>query len=161
MIFELNERKTTMPKKIIATNKKAFHEYFILDRFSAGIVLTGTEIKSVRASKVNLKDSFAKIENNELFIYKMHISQYEQGNRYNHEPERTRKLLLTKKELKKLIGKSKESNLTIVPIELFIQDGWAKLEIATAKGKKLHDKRADIAKKDQNREIERATKSRY
>lgn len=150
-----------MSKKIIATNKKAFHEYFILDRFTAGIVLTGTEIKSIRASRVNLKDSFAKMEGNELFLYKMHISEYEQGNRYNHEPERTRKLLLTRRELNKLMGRTKEQNITIVPLELSIQGRWAKLDIATAKGKKLHDKRADIAKKSQNREIERTIKSRY
>ncbi len=150
-----------MSKKIVSTNKKAYHEYTIQDKYTAGLVLSGTEIKSIRAGKVNLKDSFARIENNELWVFKMHISPYEQGNRYNHEPERSRKLLLTKQEIKKLIGKTKESGLTIIPLELFLQNGWAKLEIGVAKGKQLHDKRADIAKKDTNREMERAMKNRY
>jgi SsrA-binding protein len=139
-----------MSKKIVSTNKKAYHEYTIQDKYTAGLVLSGTEIKSIRAGKVNLKDSFARIENNELWVFKMHISPYEQGNRYNHEPERSRKLLLTKQEIKKLIGKTKESGLTIIPLELFLQNGWAKLEIGVAKGKQLHDKRADMPKRHQS-----------
>ena len=150
-----------MNTKLIAKNPTAYHNYTIEEKIETGIVLTGTEIKSIRASRVNLKDSFAKMEGNELFLYKMHISEYEQCNRYNHDPERTRKLLLTRRELNKLMGRTKEQNITIVPLELSIQGRWAKLEIATAKGKKHHDKRADIAKKSQNREIERTIKSRY
>ncbi len=148
-----------MSKKTISVNRKAFHEYHIFDKFTAGMVLTGTEIKSIRKGAINLKDSFAKIEDSQVFLYNCHISPYEQGNRYNVNPERVRKLLLNKKEIEKMLGKIKKEGYTIVPTEIFIQDGWAKLEIALAKGKKLHDKRDDIAKKDQNRDIQRALKS--
>lgn len=147
-----------MNKKVISSNRKAFHEFTIFDKFVAGIVLTGTEIKSIRKGMVNLKDSFAKIEDGEVFLYKCHISKYEQGNIYNHEPERVRKLLLNKKEILKMLGKVKKENYTIVPLELFLTNGFAKLEIGLAKGKKLHDKREDITKKTQNRDIERAMK---
>lgn len=147
-----------MNKKVIATNKKAYHDYTISDKFIAGIVLLGTEIKSIRKGAVNLKDSFAKIEDGEIFLYKCHISPYEQGNRYNHEPERVRKLLLNKKEILKMLGKIKKEGYTIVPLELFLANGFAKLEIGLAKGKKLHDKREDIAKKSQKRDMERAVK---
>ena len=147
-----------MGKKIISTNRKAFHEYHIFDKFAAGMVLTGTEIKSIRKGAVNLKDSFVKVDNCEVFLYNCHISPYEQGNRYNHEEKRTRKLLLTKKEINKLIGRIKKDGYAIVPIELYLENGWAKLEIALAKGKKLYDKRDDLAKKDQTRAIQRAVK---
>ena len=147
-----------MGKKIITTNKKAFHEYHIFDRFNAGMVLTGTEIKSVRKNAVNLKDSFVKIEDFEVFLYNCHISHYEQGNRYNHEEKRTRKLLLNKKEIEKMLGKIKKDGYTIVPLEMFLENGWAKVEIALVKGKKLYDKRDDLAKKAQNRDIDRAMK---
>lgn len=147
-----------MNKKVIATNKKAYHDYTVSDKFIAGIVLLGTEIKSIRKGAVNLKDSFAKIEDGEIFLYKFHISPYEQGNRYNHEPERVRKLLLNKKEILKMLGKIKKEGYTIVPLELFLANGFAKLEIGLAKGKKLHDKREDIAKKSQKRDMERAVK---
>ncbi len=147
-----------MNKKTVSSNRKAFHEYTIFDKFIAGIVLTGTEIKSIRKGTVNLKDSFAKIEDGEIFLYKCHISPYEQGNRYNHDPERVRKLLLNKKEILKMLGKIKKENYTIVPLELFLTNGYAKLEIGLAKGKKLHDKREDIAKKTQKRDMDRATK---
>lgn len=147
-----------MDKKVITTNRKAFHEFTIFDKFIAGIVLSGTEIKSIRKGAINLKDSFAKIEDGEIFLYKCHISPYEQGNRYNKDPERVRKLLLTKKEIMKMFGKIKKEGYTIVPLELFLSHGFAKLEIGLAKGKKLHDKRADIAKKDQDRDIQRALK---
>ena len=143
-------------KKILANNKKAFHDYEILDKFVAGIFFTGTEIKSVRKGSINLKDGFARMENGELFLYNVHISPYEQGNRYNHEALRTRKLLLTKQELRKLIGKTKETGLTIVPLSVFVVGGWAKVEIALAKGKNLHDKRQALAKKDANKEIRSA-----
>lgn len=147
-----------MNKKVISSNRKAFHEYTIFDKFVAGIVLTGTEIKSIRKGAVNLKDSFAKIEDGEIFLYKCHISPYEQGNRYNHDPERVRKLLLNKKEILKMLGKIKKEGYTIVPLELFLTNGYAKLEIGLAKGKKLHDKREYIAKKTQKRDMDRASK---
>lgn len=145
-------------RKIVSSNKKAFHDFTIFDKYTAGIVLMGTEIKSIRKGAVNLKDSFAKIEDGEIFLYKCHISPYEQGNRYNHEPERTRKLLLNKKEIDKMLGKVKKENYTIVPLQLFLTNGFAKLEIGLAKGKKLHDKRDDIAKKTQQRDMDRAKK---
>lgn len=149
-----------MGKKIISTNRKAFHEYHIFDKFNAGMVLTGTEIKSIRKGAVNLKDSFVKLDDGEVFLYNCHISPYEQGNRYNHEEKRTRKLLLNKKEIDKLIGKIKKDGYAIVPLELYLENGWAKLEIALAKGKKLYDKRDDLAKKAQTRDIDRAVKSK-
>lgn len=150
-----------MDKKVITTNRKAFHDYTIFEKFVAGIVLTGTEIKSIRKNAINLKDSFCKIEDNEIFLYNCHISPYEQGNRYNHEAERTRKLLLTKKEILKMHSKIKKDGYTIVPLEVFITKEFAKVEIGLAKGKKLHDKRDDIAKKDQKREMDRARKNSY
>ena len=150
-----------MDKKVITTNRKAFHDYTIFEKFVAGIVLTGTEIKSIRKNAINLKDSFCKIEDNEIFLYNCHISPYEQGNRYNHEAERTRKLLLTKKEILKMHSKIKKDGYTIVPLEVFITKGFAKVEIGLAKGKKLPDKRDDIAKKDQKREMDRARKNSY
>ena len=147
-----------MEKKVITTNRKAFHDYHIFDKFVAGIVLTGTEIKSVRKNAINLKDSFCKIEDNEIFLYNCHISPYEQGNRYNHKAERTRKLLLTKKEILKMHSKIKKDGYTIVPLEVFISKGFAKVEIGLAKGKKLYDKRETLAKKDIQRDIDRNSK---
>ena len=149
-----------MGRKIITTNRKAFHEYHIFDKYNAGMVLTGTEIKSVRKGAVNLKDSFVKIDEGEVFLYNCHISPYEQGNRYNHEEKRLRKLLLNKKEIDKLIGKIKKDGYSIIPLEIYLDKGWAKVEIALAKGKKLYDKRDDLAKKAQSRDIERAVKSK-
>lgn len=145
-------------RKIVSSNKKAYHDFTIFDKYDAGIVLTGTEIKSIRKGAINLKDSFAKIEDGEIFLYKCHISPYEQGNRYNHDPERVRKLLLNKKEILKMLGKVKKENYTIVPLQLYLVNGFAKLEIGLAKGKKLHDKRDDIAKKTQTRDMQRAIK---
>lgn len=145
-------------KKVISSNRKAFHDYIIFDKFVAGIVLTGTEIKSIRKGAVNFKDSFAKIEDGEVFLYKCHISPYEQGNRFNPDPERVRKLLLNKKEILRMLGKIKKEGYTIVPLELFLTHGFAKLEIGLAKGKKLHDKRDTLAKKDQKRDMDRAMK---
>ena len=144
-----------MDKKIVHTNRKAFHDYTIHEKYIAGIVLTGTEIKSVRKNAVNLKDSYARIEKGEVFLYGCHISPYEQGNRYNHKPDRIRKLLLTKKEILKLEIKIKKEGYAIVPLEMFLTKGYAKLEIALAKGKKLYDKREDLAKKSQMRDIQR------
>lgn len=145
---------------MITTNRKAFHDYIVFEKYVAGIVLSGTEIKSIRQNLVNLKDSFCSFVEDELFLYKCHISPYEHGNRYNHEPERIRKLLLTKKELLKISQKVKKEGYTIVPLEMFFMQGLAKLEIALVKGKKLHDKREDITKKDQKRDMDRASKIR-
>ncbi len=150
-----------MDRKVITTNRKAFHDYTIFDKFVAGIVLTGTEIKSIRKNAINLKDSFCKIEGNEIFLYSCHISPYEQGNRFNHQAERVRKLLLTKKEILKMHSKVKKDGYSIIPLEVFLTHGFAKVEIGLAKGKKLHDKRDDITKKDQKREMDRASKIKY
>lgn len=150
-----------MDKKVITTNRKAFHDFTIFEKYIAGIVLTGTEIKSIRKNAINLKDSFCKIEDNEIFLYNCHISPYEQGNRFNHQAERTRKLLLNKKEILKISNKIKKDGYTVVPLEVFLSHGFAKVEIGLAKGKKIHDKRNDIAKKDQKREMDRASKIKY
>ena len=147
-----------MDKKVISTNRKAFHDFLIFDKFIAGMVLTGTEIKSIRKGNVNLKDSFAKIEDNEMFLYGMHISPYEQGNRFNHKSDRVRKLLLQKREILKIQDKVKKDGVTIVPLELFLSKGFAKIEIGLAKGKKIYDKREAIAKKSQERDIQRLIK---
>jgi SsrA-binding protein len=146
--------------KVVAQNKKARHDYHIEESFEVGIVLTGTEIKSIRAGKANLKDSFARIHNGEVFLHNMHISPYEQGNRFNHEPLRTRKLLLSRKEISKLIGITKEKGYSLVPLRMYLKRGFAKLELALAKGKKLYDKRETLKKKDAQREIERGFRER-
>ena len=150
-----------MDKKIVTTNRKAFHDYNIFEKYIAGIVLTGTEIKSIRNNAINLKDSFCKIDDNELFLYNCHISPYDKGNRYNHQEKRVRKLLLTKKEILKISQKIKKDGFTVIPLEVFFVKGLAKIEIGLAKGKKLYDKRDDIAKKEQKRDIERLTKNKY
>ena len=149
-------------RKLIANNKKAYHDYFIEETYEAGIVLTGTEIKSVRQGKVSIKESYAKIENSEMILYGMNISPYEQGNRYNVEPLRPRKLLLHKQEIRKLIGYTTMKGLTLVPLKMYInEEGRAKVEIAVARGKKNYDKREDIAKHDAKRDIDRKIKERY
>lgn len=150
-----------MDKKIVTTNRKAFHDYNIFEKFVAGIVLKGTEIKSIRNNAINLKDSFCKIDDNELFLYNCHISPYDKGNRYNHEEKRIRKLLLTKKEILKISQKIKKDGYTVIPLEVFFIKGLAKVEIGLAKGKKLYDKRDDMVKKEQKRDIERLTKNKY
>lgn len=150
-----------MDRKIVTTNRKAFHDYNIFEKFVAGIVLTGTEIKSIRNNAINLKDSFCKIDEGELFLYNCHISHYDNGNRYNHEEKRTRKLLLTKKEILKISQKIKKDGYTVIPLEVFFVRGLAKVEIGLAKGKKLYDKREDMVKKEQKRDIERLTKNKY
>lgn len=144
-----------MTKKIIANNPTARHNYTIENTIEAGIVLTGTEIKSIRNGKVNLKDSYANIKNGEVFIYGMHISPYEHGNIYNKDPLRTRKLLLTKKEIMKLYGQIKQKGVSLVPMSLYFNGNFLKIEIGVGKGKKLYDKRADIAKKDAELRIRR------
>ena len=152
-----------MPKgagKVIAQNKKAYHDYFIEETFEAGLVLQGTEIKAIRAGRVNLKDSYAQIMNGEMFLIGMHVSPYEQGNRYNHDPLRTRKLLLHKKEIDKLIGETKQDGYSIVPVKLYLKNGFAKVLIGLAKGKKKFDKREDLKKKEAKRDIERAFRDR-
>lgn len=146
-------------RKLVAGNKKARHDYFIEEVYEVGIVLTGTEIKSVRQGKVSFKESYAKIEKGEIIIYGMNISPYEQGNRFNVDPLRPRKLLLHKSEIRKLIGYTTLKGLTLVPLSMYInEDGRAKLELAVARGKKLYDKRETIAKRDAARDIDRRMK---
>ena len=145
-----------MTKKIVAKNPTARHNYTIEDTYEAGIVLTGTEIKSIRNGKVNLKDSYANIKSGEVFIYGMHISPYEHGNIYNKDPLRTRKLLLTRREINKLTGLIKQKGLTLVPISLYFNGNFLKIELGVGKGKKLYDKRQDIAKKDAERRMKQA-----
>ena len=148
-------------RKLLASNKKARHDYFIEEVYEAGLALTGTEIKSVRQGRLNLKESYAKIQGGEVFIYNMHISPYEQGNRYNVDPLRERKLLLHKQEIRKLIGYTTQKGLTLVPLQVYLNDrGLVKMEIAVARGKKLYDKREDMAKKDAGRRMERMMKNR-
>ena len=148
-------------RKLIANNNKARHDYFIEETYEAGIVLTGTEIKSARLGKVSIKESYARIEKEEVIIYGMNISPYEQGNRFNVDPLRPRKLLLHKREIRKLIGATKLKGLTLIPLTMYINEaGLAKLEIALARGKKNYDKREAIAKRDASRNMERAMKQR-
>ncbi|MBA2422970.1 MAG: SsrA-binding protein SmpB [Chitinophagales bacterium] len=148
-----------MSENINIKNKKAYFEFEFLDKFIAGILLTGTEIKSIRAGKVNMNDAWCFFQKEELWVKNLNISTYDKGTHYNHEPLRQRKLLLNKKELNKLLGKIKERGLTIIPLRLFISDrGFAKLEIALAKGKKLHDKRENIKERDAKRELDRERK---
>lgn len=144
--------------KVVAQNKKAHFEYFLEELFEAGLALSGTEVKSLRQGKCSLKESFVCIEKGEAFLYNMHISPYEQGNIFNKDPLRTRKMLLHKSEIRRLIGKVKTDGYTIVPVRLYFKGNYAKVEIALAKGKKLYDKRQDIAKKDQRREAEKSFK---
>ena len=146
--------------KLIANNKKAYHDYFILDTYEAGISLAGTEVKSMRMGKCSIKESFIRIENGEVFVYGMHISPYEKGNIFNKDPLRVRKLRLHKQEINKLLGKMKEKGMTLVPLKVYLKGSLVKVEIGLAKGKKLYDKRADIAKKDQAREAQRDFKIR-
>ncbi len=152
--------KEKSPFKLIANNKKAYHDYFIEDKYEAGIALFGTEIKSLRMGKCSVKESYIRIEGGEVFIVGMHISPYEKGNIFNRDPLRTRKLLLHKQEIRKLSGKLTEQGYTIVPLQVYIKGSLVKVEIGLAKGKKLYDKRQDIAKKDAKREAERDFKVR-
>ena len=146
--------------RLIANNKKAYHDYFIEDKYEAGIALAGTEVKSLRMGKCSIKESFIRIENEEAYIYQMHISPYEKGNIFNKDPLRTRKLLLHKYEIHKLIGEQKAKGYTLVPLQVYFKDSLVKVEIGLARGKKLYDKREDIAKKDMKREAERDFKIR-
>ena len=141
--------------KLIANNKKAYHDYFIEDTYEAGIALHGTEVKSLRMGKCSIKESFVKVEKGEVFVYNMHISPYEKGNIFNKDPLRVRKLLLHKSEIRKMIGGMTQKGYTIVPLKVYLKGSLVKVEIGMARGKKLYDKRQDIAKKDQRREAER------
>jgi SsrA-binding protein len=143
-------------RKVVASNRKARHDYTILDTFEAGIQLTGTEVKSLRLGRASLVDAFAQERGGEMFLYGMHIPEYTQGTWTNHEPRRTRKLLLNRLELNRLIGKTHEAGLTLVPLSIYFKDGWAKVELGLARGKRDYDKRQDLAKRDANREINRA-----
>ena len=146
--------------KLIANNKKAYHDYFIDDKYEAGIVLHGTEVKSMRLGKCSIKESFIRIENGEVILYGMHISPYEKGNIFNKDPLRPKKLMLHGYEINKLIGKLKEKGYTLVPLQVYFKGSLVKVEIGLARGKKLYDKRADIAKKDQEREAAKDFKIR-
>ncbi len=154
----MNNKET---EQVIARNKKAYHDYFVLETYEAGIELYGTEIKSIRNGRVNLKDSFCSVDNGEMFAIGLHISPYEQGNIFNRDPLRKKKLIKNKKEIMKLFGQSQQQGLSIVPLQLYIINGRAKLEIGLCKGKKLHDKREVAAKRDAERTIDRALKERY
>lgn len=146
--------------KLIANNKKAYHDYFILEKFEAGIELVGTEVKSLRMGKCSLKESFIRIDKGEVFVYGMHISPYEKGNIFNKDPLRVRKLLVHRSEINKMMGKIAQKGYTIVPLQIYFKGSLVKMEIALAQGKKLYDKREDIAKKDQRREAEKEFKVR-
>jgi SsrA-binding protein len=148
-----------MPDKTIALNRRARHEYAVSETLEAGMVLTGTEIKSIRAGKVNLADAYARIEHGEAWLIGAHIAPYEQGNRYNHEPLRTRKLLLHRDQIAELLGLTKAKGQTLVPLRLYIRNGLAKVELGIARGKQAHDKRRTIAERDQRRELEREAKT--
>ncbi|MFA7435860.1 MAG: SsrA-binding protein SmpB [Bacilli bacterium] len=146
---------------IIARNKKATHDYFILEKYDCGIVLTGTEIKSIRANKVSIQDAYCNIKNNELFIINMHIAKYEQGNIFNHKETRNRKLLAHKSEIRKILGKITQEGLTIIPLTVYIEGGYAKVEIAICKGKKNYDKRDDLKEEAMKKDISKAMKNRW
>jgi SsrA-binding protein len=144
----------------LAVNRRAYHDYFIEDTFEAGIVLTGTEIKSLRSGKANLREGYARVRNGELWLLNVHISPYEQGNRYNHEPTRDRKLLLHRHQINELVGKVQRSGLTLVPLRLYLKHGRAKLALGLARGKKQYDKRDAIAERDARRDLDRALNRR-
>jgi SsrA-binding protein len=146
------------PRKLIANNKKAYHDYFIDEKYEAGIALHGTEVKSMRLGKCSIKESFIRIENGEVYVYGMHVSPYEKGNLFNKDPLRVKKLLLHRAEINKLMGRIKEKGYTLVPLEVYFNNGKVKVEIGLARGKKLYDKRESIAKKDQLREAEKEFK---
>lgn len=143
-------------RKVVASNRKAYHDYSVLDVYEAGVALTGTEVKSLRAGHASLVDAFAQVSGREVFLHNMHIPEYTHGTWTNHEPRRTRKLLLNRLEISRLMGKLQESGLTLVPLSVYFSDGWAKVEIGLARGKRTYDKRQDMAKRDADREIARA-----
>jgi SsrA-binding protein len=146
--------------KLVCTNRKATHDYFIEERFEAGLVLVGSEVKSLRAGRANLRDSYAAIKDNEVYLYNCHISPYTEAHQFNHEPRRTRKLLLHKQQIKKLLGKTTERGYTLVPLKIYFKGGKAKLEIALGKGKKTYDKRQALKEREDKREMERVLKEK-
>lgn len=148
-------------KKVVATNRRAGRDYIILDKYEAGIVLTGTEIKSIRAGNVNIQGSFVQVRNGELYLFDTHIAPYERAGYQAHDPTRPRKLLLHRREINKIIDALTIKGLTMIPTKIFLKDGWAKAEVALARGKKKFDKRADLAKRDANRQVERALREKY
>ncbi|MGN0447090.1 MAG: SsrA-binding protein SmpB [Acutalibacteraceae bacterium] len=148
-------------KQVVAQNKKARHDYFVIETYEAGIELFGTEVKSIRASKINLKDSWCSIDGGEIFVNGMHISPYDHGNRFNCDPMRVRRLLMHKREINRLLGTTKQQGLTLIPLSVYFLKGRAKLEIGLCKGKKLYDKRETAAKNDAKRDMERSFKERY
>ena len=150
-----------MTVKVVATNRKAFHEYFISDTFEAGIALVGSEIKSIRAGRVSLQDGYVSFENGEAWLVNVHIAQYDPASRQNHDPKRRRKLLLHRREIDRLAGKVQEKGFTVIPTRLYLKDGRAKVEIGLAKGKRQYDKREAIAKRDSQRQVDRALKEQY
>ncbi len=164
MNFDITRRELRLMRtkgtKTIAENRKARHEYFVLESYEAGIELVGTEVKSIRQGSVNLKDSWCSIDNGELFIRGLHISPYEKGNIFNKDPLRVRKLLMHKKEINKLFGTIKQESLTLIPLSLYFKDSRVKVQVGLCKGKKLYDKRETAAKRDAMREIDRSVKSR-
>jgi SsrA-binding protein len=147
--------------RVIATNRKARHEYHILETYEAGIALLGPEVKSLRAGRVSLSEAYAQIQNEEAFLLQLHISPYDQANRFNVDPMRTRKLLLHKKQIRRLVGKTEEKGLTLIPLRIYFRGAHAKVEIALARGKKLYDKRQSLARKDAQREMERVRSRRF
>lgn len=153
-------RREREGKKIVARNRKALHEYEVIDTWEAGLVLTGPEVKSIRAGKVSLGEAFARVENGEVWLYGMHISPYDPASRWNADPLRTRKLLLNAREIRRLIGATKEKGLTLVPLDLYFRRGYARVTLALARGKKLYDKRQSIKERESAREMERAARGR-
>ncbi len=145
---------------VVVTNRKAYHDYFIEEALEAGIVLSGTEVKSLREGRINLKDSFARVENGEVLLYNCHISPYSHGNIFNHDPTRKRKLLLQRREIERLLGKAQQRGYTLVPLKVYFKRGWAKVELGLARGKKLYDKRETESKKSAQREIEKAVRGK-
>ena len=150
----------TSEQQTVARNRRARHDYHILDKWEAGLVLTGTEVKALRTGKANLTDAYGVVKDGEVWLLNLHISPYEQGNQFNHEPTRTRKLLLNRREIRKLIGSVEREGLTLVPLEVYFRNGRAKVEIALGKGKKLHDKREDARKREDERDMARALRPR-
>ncbi|PWU03546.1 MAG: SsrA-binding protein [Candidatus Melainabacteria bacterium] len=153
-----NGSKEKPPNKTVSDNRRARHEYQILEVFEAGIALVGTEVKSLRQGKANLKDSFARVENGELWLYNCHIAVYDHGNRFNHDPVRKRRLLMHRRQILKLKSRIQEKGLTLIPLKLFFKGNWAKIDLALAKGKQLYDKRQTIEKRDSKRQLERIIK---
>lgn len=147
--------------KVVSDNRKARHDYFIEENYEAGLVLTGTEVKSLRLGHANLRDGYATVENGELFLYNVHISPFEQGNRFNHEPLRKRKLLMHKQEIMRLVGRVREKGYTLVPLQLYFKGGRAKIQIGLARGKKQYDKRQDIAEREAQRDMERVFRGKH